>query len=438
MLGDEVTLPVGRLLTTRNDLEATYLSLKGLDQDNDASAKHEEVLERLATVPGHLVLSQSPGNFSRHLSIDDVFRYAEAAEPGIPIAEAGTSCPVDLLLLEMNESPEALPSPLCEYSMNNRTCCQLEEDLSNSKYLVLKLAKYTLQPVSRKITEKGEINDLSSIGDIFNYTVSAESLENFEPVLSVCRINGKECDSNFDRLFSTDGIGYTFNHDMYWNVYKETLANRLFFDEVYGKVQKETDVTMIKGHGQAFSLELYVRKATRYFDSQSPGNFLTIHSPFEMADFGGTVLELEPGWTYVIYVYPSMTDTYDDALSLNVEDRQCLASDDHNDLKVFNHYTQTACLYECRLSMAARFCNCTPWDYILYDQAAPLCSRVAADDCFQKILNSAIDPSECNCPGNCKAYKYDQSTKQASKYEKLCIDQLAKQRYCNESHIYFM
>ncbi len=425
MLQDEVTVPLGKLLATSYSLGNTHITLLGLDKDK-LSKRQIDVLSKVQQLSHRLVNSSKISIY-----ISDVYHFTETTDSDLPMPNKNdTGCPTDMLLMEMSFSEEAYP--LCEYSDFNDDCCKLEEHLGNNKELVLRLMKYSLQAVSKEISELGEIRDLAEVSQIFDYKSSADHVGNFGALVSTCQYSGQSCNDLFDRFYTTDGIGYTLNHDSFWNIFQNNKQNNLFFREIHEKMYHQKVVKMIEGHGEAFSLEFYVRRSSiphGRVGSLEAGTFMTIHSPFEIADFGGIVLEMDPGWTYVVYIYPSFTETDQGALSLDIEDRQCLAQGDYHNLKLFNHYTQAACLFECHIKLASGLCNCTPWDYIMYDLSLPLCNHIMAEECFEKKLGKVVNPVECECPSDCRRYNYDQSvTMQRTKPDRLCLGDMQKQR----------
>ena len=425
LLGDNVPLSLGKLLTSHTRIRRTHLSAEGLEEE-ELTLGQRKVLGKVLEIP--ILLTLKADNASLHIS--DVFRFTELTDPDVPLIDytAAPSCPMETLMLEMSYA-SSKPQSICITSGLEPGCCQLERDIGENKELVLKVMKYTLPPVTKEIKETGDIGDLAKVSPMFQYKVAEQPVGTSGALVSSCRFNGKECSHLFDRFYSTEGIGFSFNHDKFWNIFKSTPQNKVFFEEVFDKSEKEPDVFMNSGHGQAFSLELYIRMSDLQQSSTSLGNYVTIHSPFEIADFGGSYIELEPGWTYTFNVVPSLTETDSAALSLAAKDRNCLGDGDQHNLKAFRRYTQTACMFECHLKLATKVCNCTPWDYIMYDSFVPLCHKIKTEDCFKKILREVVDPHDCNCPSNCKTIEYDQSiTIQKTKVDRLCMNEIASQR----------
>ncbi len=294
-------------------------------------------------------------------------------------------------------------------------------EMNELRSLMLTIMKYWLHPASRLIYEKQELMELDSMSKTFGFSVKDKSVPtiNKHPVIYSCKYGyeamSHKCDL-FSRLYTMGGIGYTFNNDKFWNIYRETEMNSKFYHEMYEKEESQEDILPRNtiDNGQPFSLTMYV--------DPSSVPHLTVHAPTAVPDTRHEVIELEVGKTYTISVTPTETFSDQSVLDFPFEKRNCLSGEENENLRIFNRYTQSACIFECRLRHASEVCQCTPWDYPAYDESLPLCSNkdlpedlsifsdVQFDKCFEEALDANKTVAGCDCPQECDELQYTYTT----------------------------
>ena len=92
----------------------------------------------------------------------------------------------------------------------------------------------------------------------------------------------------------------------------------------------------------------------------------------------------------------------------NSKNKLCYFPDDRN-LTYFNHYSQDACLLECKLSKISAICKCEPWYMFAGKEekssTAKICGRKGIN-CFHKNLkkykDDLSDRAECDCRNDCE------------------------------------
>ncbi len=138
-----------------------------------------------------------------------------------------------------------------------------------------------------------------------------------------------------------------------------------------------------------------------------PAVFLAIHDPSDMPNLKTEGMTIQPGMFYDIKVDPSLTMTDKSGLALDLNQRNCRSKDEKEDLKTFNIYSQTACIFECQLGNAMLMCNCSAWDYPVIDPSVSLCRGHIANECFHNVMSTTATPKLCHCMNDCEHVKYD-------------------------------
>ena len=64
-----------------------------------------------------------------------------------------------------------------------------------------------------------------------------------------------------------------------------------------------------------------------------------------------------------MYITPKGREIDVSGKELDETQRICRLTEENSELKIFKKYTQEACLFECKLNMAASKCGCIPWNY---------------------------------------------------------------------------
>ncbi len=222
----------------------------------------------------------------------------------------------------------------------------------------------------------------------------------------------------FSNMFTANGIGYTFNNKPFWNLFKNTSSNFAFFKEMYERRYSIENALprLTESNGQTFSLDFGIRHepygykfiADDELFVKSQTVYLSLHDPSAMPNMKSEGITLQPGQFYEIRVYPTLTVTEESGLGLDHTARNCISKDDNVELKAFSQYSQTACLFECKLQKAIQVCNCSAWDYPRIDPSAKLCKlQDRSSQCFNYMMDSTIKSEEdCDCMNDCEHIQY--------------------------------
>ncbi len=303
--------------------------------------------------------------------------------------------------------------PIAQLCSTNSTwpCCELEQDVSKNLALVWKAMKYIIAPPGMKVLEKGEKQDHKQISGSFEYKIGKRYLKNTYPTILACKFGDQPLDFNCDlfrKIFTTEGIGYTFNNEPFFKLFKNTSENRAFFKEIYETEYSDKDLPRkILSNGKQYSFE-FILLINEKIKKVSRTHKVAIHDPHMVADTRYEAIDLEPGLSYEITITPTVTVTDDNGLQLDPKKRNCLSAVENESLELFHQYSQSACIFECQLKRAQDNCNCTPWNYPQQSGHVNLCWHYVAKNCFEehmKITNFA----SCDCPNDCNSVYYSSS-----------------------------
>ena len=132
---------------------------------------------------------------------------------------------------------------------------------------------------------------------------------------------------------------------------------------------------------------------------------ITIHDPMSIGDLRRSGVELEPGYIFTFLITPSQIVTSRSAKDLPQKDRQCQFGFESRSLKLFNEYTQSACVLECQLQEAYSQCHCIPWNYPHFEEGIPICNRFS-QECFEKTMADTNSSAICDCPFDCATTRH--------------------------------
>ncbi len=410
ILGNSPLLPLGLILS-----DTSMTSTAG-DYPKNTTDMLELIKAMMEKYPPTASMSRRTlGDLN--LSYNFLALYLENIEPRVPEVDTASGftppCPWrwPLYSIVLGHS-----NSLCEET-NNTECCKLERTLWANRDLVLRLMKYTYLPPSSIISTKSDIEDIEHLSFPLPYKL-VNNRKHDKPVMLACKypkglLSEYPCDE-FEFTYTSEGIGYSYNQDYFWNMFQMPGANRAIYETFYQRGENTLTASgdsvyprKIKSHGPAFSLQVAIKI---HMDGEISPDQVALHSPYEIADFSTSSVNLKPGFTYTFLVHPSVIETDDSALSMDIEKRKCMSTHDKHNLKAFKHYSQSSCLYECHLRLAVQACNCTKWDYIAYDESIPLCTSRVGFFCFKDVMSRPpSDLSQCSCPSNCQSYMYEQS-----------------------------
>ncbi len=349
---------------------------------------------------------------------------------GIPLKRAeqlfkNTSSIVDKVLLMLLNS---------ENDENEDDCMTMTEcreglsvtDSYNNLVKMYKMLKQIIAPSSMYVHEKSEQADMIKVREIistnFPYYLNNDTLINeYGPIIACNFVHmtnytwDRECDL-FSNIFTTSGIGYSFNHENFWSLYKNTTGNSAFYKEMHEKDKRTDSVLPIARVGLYNSFDFLVWHKPYGYDSHHASShdaakkiYLSIHDPAQVPNLKSNGVQIEPGLWYEIVVYPSVTVTDETGLALHPERRNCLSKKENHDLKTFNIYSQSACIFECKQEQAIRKCNCSGWDYPRTYSSTKLCLSREETECFTAAMGADARMDECSCLNDCDyiTYEYD-------------------------------
>ena len=92
---------------------------------------------------------------------------------------------------------------------------------------------------------------------------------------------------------------------------------------------------------------------------------LTIHNPKEIADIRTKSFQIPLGSSTIVYITPKAREIDKSGMELSETQRKCRLNDETRSLDIFNLYTRTSCLFECKMKYALKNCGCQPWNYPL-------------------------------------------------------------------------
>ena len=105
----------------------------------------------------------------------------------------------------------------------------------------------------------------------------------------------------FKRTFTSSGIGYSFNSNSFWSLYKDTSPNRDFYNVMQNDTAtKNPNQYFPKSAGPKMALSFVLQpNPSRKWDQYSEQVFqtlrLNIHDPKILADFEDEFIEIQSG-----------------------------------------------------------------------------------------------------------------------------------------------
>ena len=92
---------------------------------------------------------------------------------------------------------------------------------------------------------------------------------------------------------------------------------------------------------------------------------VSMHNPREPADMRSRSFHFPLGHTTKFLITPTAREIDESGKELTELHRNCRLDEDTDSLDIFNVYTRSACLFECKMMMSIKLCGCQPWDYPL-------------------------------------------------------------------------
>ncbi len=292
-------------------------------------------------------------------------------------------------------------------------CCAMTKPLKGNNDLMLKYMKYTIQPPHFSQTIEEEKWDYDWAKKSFpKYEIRNTSfsqwddelklhldIRNQNPRIYSSQYNHKplsDADMIFSQLFvrsyTTEGFGYTFNNRLFWNKHqKENEFNQAFYKIMHpflndGEPDTYYPETTGPVHGLNLIVQLnkYDKDVFRDNEKTFPTVRVTLHDPNKPADLRGAGIDIRPGYDSTFLITPSQVQTSPDIERIDLARRKCKFPDEIEGLKIFNEYTQNACMFECMLSQAADKCLCVPWNYPMFNLSVQTCDYQGVY-CFEEV-----------------------------------------------------
>ncbi len=291
--------------------------------------------------------------------------------------------------------------------------------------LVYKMYKFAIAPTSMVSNEKSELADAEEMKEVmksqYRYNISDGDVLNDAATMLACKYGAEKISTKcelFSTVLTSSGVGYTFNNVPYWELFKNTTSSLDFYKEIYEKplvdfeksLPRQIDIT-----GKEYSLDFIIRHDSYNYDpvallgAYKPHEevLFSLHDPANVPDLNSEGIVIEPQMLYEIMVYPTVTVTDESALALDPEKRNCHTREENDKLRLFNIYSQSACMFECKLKLAIMECNCSAWDYPRFDPEANLCLGSEANLCFHNVLEAETLNNECGCLNDCEYVNYE-------------------------------
>ncbi len=290
--------------------------------------------------------------------------------------------------------------------------------------LVYKAYKQKIAPTSLIAHEKSELLNANKIIQLldsdYDYNVKSNSIYNSDATVLACRFGDTDMSTVcnlFSNMFMHSGIGYTFNNEPFWNLLRNTTTNHAFFSEFY---ERTTDIDgllprTIQNTGKEFSLDFIIRHSPYGYNipekvgypEKHPEIFLSLHDPADIGSSSSGAVAILPGMIYDIKVYPTVTITDDTALTLEPKVRNCQKREENDNLVAYKAYSQSACLFECRIKIALEKCNCSSIEFPRMNTQSPICLETTSIKCFHDVVESEELDDQCNCLNDCTSISYN-------------------------------
>ena len=315
-------------------------------------------------------------------------------------------------------------------------CCNLTETWNLQHETVMRVLKYSI-PMPHLLQTIEELqqdfhdletflpypNDLHKGTEDDAYEHEFENRKTYNARVPICykgqEDNVKlatECNM-FVRSFTNEGIGFTFNAESFWELHKNTDSNALFYDimKPYLRDENDTKIFYPASSGNSQEITVVIEKHSylhgdvvqeehkRKFENKAIK--ISLHAPGSPSNMRDESLQVSPGYVTKIIIYPASHESTVAVKSLGHDKRKCRFPHETEGLKIFDKYTQKACLFECQVSYGHEMCGCIPWDYPRFGLNVTI-SDYMGNGCFEHVLSKMKTASQCNCPFPCEEYYY--------------------------------
>ena len=266
----------------------------------------------------------------------------------------------------------------CENTDNNFTCCnKWTNTLGNNLEAILKVMRLTYHGKSGfdlKSLIKEPKNQLRySLVPNIKREVNTHTLLpwcNFEKFGSE-KLNHFDIDSCtlFEPVFSDFGLCHSFNPKPVLD-----LLQPSYFKDAFGNTFADdllNNQTIYYGTKSGHTMDFYLLGTNHnYNDLEEDGEFfesfaskflLSVSNKDEYFNMKTMGHKIRAGYHAFWKVHVMETVPSDDIRKIPPEKRNCKFEDETEGLKLFNSYSQSACLFESRVKEAEMKCRCVPW-----------------------------------------------------------------------------
>ncbi len=269
----------------------------------------------------------------------------------------------------------------------------------------LKRVRYSMKPINWDIDEMGEMLEIDRALEELGISGHA-SFRNNDPILfgaSVIQQDSEETPFRVQRAFGHNGLTHTFNAGRFWDKYQKTPSMETFYREMLEvKGVEDPPVWHPQSNGPSFTFLAIVDMP------YSGGGLMTLHHHLDVPSSFDRPIVVERGKAYSVSVTPTVSRVDSNVERLDPEEKKCLSPHDRHNLTVFKSYSHSACVYECRLRIAAGpdAMNCSAPEHPRLDEASPVCS-VDNSPLFGFYMAHVNPTRDCSCPRDCDTVHYE-------------------------------
>ena len=196
---------------------------------------------------------------------------------------------------------------------------------------------------------------------------------NFEEKKS--KMKFENCNS-FKRSFTNQGIGFTFNNEKENSLMKNNFHNGIFFPNT------DRNPSLMKSASRSKALHVVIENSQEEVQTyentidyknnpKEKGDLnlkprdltVSLHNPKEPADMRSRSFQIPLGQTTTFLITPNAREIDKSGKELAEYERNCRLDEETKALDIFNVYTRSGCLLECKMNKAVKECGCQPWNY---------------------------------------------------------------------------
>ena len=120
------------------------------------------------------------------------------------------------------------------------------------------------------------------------------------------------------------------------------------------------------------------------------------------------MVNIRVGYKATFRITPSQTVTHQDTAHLPKEKRGCQFQHENDELSIFKVYTESSCIFECKLNIALDKCHCMPWDYPHFNNSVATCDKFGGL-CFKTFMEHPDTTRQYKCLPDCIITTYSYS-----------------------------